>query len=209
MLLVAGVAASVAAQDTSPYLVSDWYTDTRELDEYVSWFVVNPTPVRLAVYAAFYNYTGSFSGCVYSLIDGNDTWWLTTRSLPFPVGENPYGTAKFFAFPALPNTAPKFDPNAVIGGFKQTVDCDYILTNAYTETIPFSSTVILVKEYDWIAKVSEANMKAVTINSATIGEFQALLARRAGCVLMPGTPNEYISPRDYCATLPPPPEQPQ
>ena len=50
MLLVAGLAASAAAQDTSPYLVSDWYTDTYELDEYVSWFVVNPTPVRLAVY---------------------------------------------------------------------------------------------------------------------------------------------------------------
>jgi len=194
LILVAGFAASSAAVDTSPYLVSNWYTDTWEHDEYTSFFIINPMPIPIVVYAAFYSASGVFSGCVYSMIDGNDTWWLATREVPQVAHgvPGPYslveGTVKFFAFPIVRDTAPKFDPNAVIGGIKQSVDCDWMYDD-------YESS------WYWVAKVSEANIKAVTINSSTIGEFTEILGRRATCQRFPGTQNEYMAPQKYCNQL--------
>jgi hypothetical protein len=210
-LLVAGFAIAASATDTSPYLVSDFYTDTLELDAYTSFFIVNPTPIELTVFAAFYDSDGVFSTCRYYNLDGNETWNVDIRNLPVPET----GTAKFFAFPlptaklglspkffAFPVSTLKFDPNAVIGGFKQEIDCDYVMTGAFTEIIgtgPITSTVNLVTEYNWVDRVREVNIKAVTINSSTTGEFADILKRP--CTYYTG---EYIRPRDYCATLPKP-----
>lgn len=180
-LLVAGIAATVSAVDTSPYLVSNWYIDAYENDEYMAFFIANPTPIPLVVYAAFYTTTGAFSTCVYNVLQGNDTWSFATGDIAAISPENGWyeGTVKFFAFP---QTTSKFDPNAVIGGFKQYVDCDM---TEYNE-----SGV-------WYANVSEANMKAVTLNSSTIGEFQAILGKN--CSPLGST---YIAPQDYCSQLP-------
>jgi hypothetical protein len=191
-LLVAGFAVTASALDTSPYLASDFYTDTYELDAYTSFFIVNPTPVPLRVLAAFYNEDGVFSTCVSNMLTGNTTWNVDVRNIPVP----DYGTAKFFAFPA--NTM-KFDPNAVIGGFKQEIDCDYVMTGAYTYTDGplITETVQVGYEYSWIDRVREANIKAVTINSATIGEFADILKR-----VCPQYNGSYIRPKDYCEALP-------
>jgi hypothetical protein len=192
IILVAGFAAHSGAVDTSPYLVSNWYTDTSEFDEYTSFFIINPTPIPLVVYAAFYTASGVFSGCVYSTIDGNDAWFLSTREIPATGPTDSgwvNGTAKFFAFPRVIGAAPKFDPNAVIGGIKQSVDCDWMYDEYYAE-------------WGWVARVSEANMKAVTISSSTIGEFQEVLRR--SCAPLGSV---YITPQAYCDLLPKPQEE--
>jgi hypothetical protein len=66
-----------------------------------------------------------------------------------------FGTMKFFAFP---QGTMKFDPNAVIGGFQGK---DWW------------------QPYGWTS--SEANLKAVTINSYTIREFSMIPAPDHPC----------------------------
>jgi hypothetical protein len=194
LVLVAGFAGHSGAVDTSPYLVSDWFTDTTNLDSYSSWFIINPTPVDMVVVAAFYSTAGVFSDCVRSgILSGNDTWWLSMPNLrmPLPEADNPLlGVVKFFAFPVVRGQPPRFDPNAVIGGIKQEVDCDLNTDRGM-----------------WVAHVREVNLKAVTINSSTIGEFQAIMGRFGTCQLFPGTQNEYRDrgPQQYCNALPLPP----
>jgi hypothetical protein len=189
--LVAGFAVTASAVDTSPYLASDFYTQTHSFDEYTSFFIVNPTHVPLKVLAAFYAASGIFSACVSAVLEGNETWQVSVRDIEVPM----YGAAKFFAFPA---STMKFDPNAVIGGFKQEIDCEYVMTDAYTQTGPSGDE--LISQYNWVDRVREVNIKAVTINSSTIGEFADILKKAC-----PPYQGSYIRPRAYCEALPVPP----
>jgi hypothetical protein len=114
------------------------------------WFrIVNPTTKPLTVYAILYNiYYGLYQGiqCHRTglLPNGTESW----EFMSFAKGE--FGTAKFFAFPLGTR---KFDPNAVIGGFQRKRYEDVFNQRGY-----------------WL----ESNLKAVTINSYTIGEFSMI-----------------------------------
>lgn len=175
-LLVAGFCVTALAVDTSPYLMSDFYTVTGTTNaSYTSFFIMNPTPIELTVLAAFYNEDGVFSSCVSAVLGGNETWQVSLRGIDVPLN----GAAKFFAFPAGTR---KFDPNVVIGGIKRETDCDW----SYGDGA-------------WVWFVREANMKAVTINSSTIGEFTNILKKV--CPQYQGT---YTMPQTYCEALPPP-----
>jgi len=110
--------------------------------------VMNPTTKWLTVYAIAYNEGIPFF-CAWQDIPPNG---LGGGGLPTVFlqggGEGNFGTVKFFAFPRGTRT---FDPNAVIGGFQSKSWED---------------------PYDWAD--SEANLKAVTINSYTIREFSMI-----------------------------------
>jgi hypothetical protein len=180
------------AQDTSPYLAGFWSESSN------SFQIVNPTTKPLTVYAIFYNaYGGPYSGteCHKQYLPANGRVSIQSKGTK----DYEFGAAKFFAFPA---GTKKFDPNAVIGGFKQEIDCDYVMTGAYTQTGPSGDELIFT--YSWIDRVREANIKAVTINSSTIGEFTDILKK-----VCPQYNGSYIRPKDYCEALPlpEPPEE--
>jgi hypothetical protein len=148
------LASPALSQDTSPYLLGIWeagvYTSTTPItmtyQDITDWQIANPTTKELDVYAVFSSANGQLVTCTATTIPPNGvgslaTWWNDT---PYAVG-----TAKFFAFP---QGSKKFDPNVVIGGFQGKTHM----------------TTVLLMETTTIAK---ANLKAVTINSSTIGEF--------------------------------------
>jgi len=152
------------AFDTSPYLAGTWGSGLSTIMIQnsgpptplvvfpINYFIGNPTTKALDVFAAFYTSQGVFTECVYTTLQPNGSWYLYdgairgASSLDFP------GTVKFFAFPT---GTKKFDPNAVIGGFQQ-------------ELLP---AIYFGYSYVPGCQVVEANLKAVTINSSTIGEF--------------------------------------
>jgi hypothetical protein len=101
-------------------------------------------------------YDGTMGPCAWTTIPPNGTFYVAVQGGPF-VG----AVMKFFAFPL----SGKFDPNAVIGGFQQKFSTDY-----WNDT----------------CQVTEANLKAVTVNSYTIGEFDMI--KQAEC--LPYDPNQ-------------------
>jgi hypothetical protein len=149
-VLALAIAASPAgAQDTSPYVMGTWMHST-EVSPTVrtQHFIVNPTTRQLDVYAVVYGMqgAGALLSCTVCRINGNGTWRFIVDDARFASDS---GTVKFFAFP---KDSRKFDPNAVIGGFQQNVfEVDGTRTG-----------------------MTEANLKAVTINSSTIGEFATI-----------------------------------
>jgi hypothetical protein len=143
------VAPGAGAWDTSPYL-----TGTVPSHPYpVSYFIGNPTTKDLRVYAVFYGWAGGYQNiCYYKDMAPNTMWHLWDEALEW--SSSGPGTVKFFAFPAA---TIKFDPNAVIGGFQQGA-----IPPIVQPVDPSNVTR---------CTVTEANLKAVTINSLTIGEF--------------------------------------
>jgi len=138
-----------AASDTSPYLVGVWMeSETVTLTLHTYHFIVNPTMKDLSVFAVYHGDAGSgdYRGCIRFDLASNSVCKVWPDIIQ---GSADSGTAKFFAFPA---DTRKFDPNAVIGGFQRIVD----------ETNPGPKR--------W----TESNLKAVTINSSTIGEFNMI-----------------------------------
>jgi hypothetical protein len=107
-----------------------------------SYDVLNPTTKTLDVYILMLSSDATtLVDCAKFPIAAN----ASQRIYAFSTGTPPYGALKFFAFP---QGSRKFDPNAVIGGFqrKGLMKTSYLFN-------------------------TEANLKAVTINSYTIGEF--------------------------------------
>jgi hypothetical protein len=146
-------AAPAGAQDTSPYLVGTW-EDSSVIS--ATWYeIINPTTRPLDVYMAWYLPDGTFNGCISTFVSANG-------SLSFGLGmgnNGETGAVKFFAFP---RGSTKFDSNAVIGGFQRKN-----LNGDPLEPSPY--------EFN-----AEANLKAVTINSYTLGEFTQMPANCTG-----------------------------
>jgi hypothetical protein len=161
-LLIVLAAGGASAQDTSPYLAGTWELGTWAYSNTVSFSVTawsyyelaNPTTKGLDVYAVFYDKNGATLGCWWNYLEPNGQWfiWMFDRPTPYD-----YGAVKFFAF--LANSR-KFDPNTIIGGFQQK--------GAWMEG---SETDL---------SFSEANLKAVTINSMTQGEFNRIPPKGEG-----------------------------
>jgi hypothetical protein len=156
-------AASSGAWDTSSYLAGTF----TGCDIGNAYFVVNPTTRPLRVYGAGFDYQGSFEACYWTVIPGNGTFYFPAGSCA--TGQLGNSTMKFFAFPA---DTLKFDPNAVIGGFQQKFDTKY-RNNA--------------------CQVTEANLKAVVINSSTIGEFEMI--KQKNC--LPFDINQFQIPQPW------------
>jgi hypothetical protein len=154
-LLVLFSTSPALSQDTSPYLLGTWesgvYTITTPItttyQDSTDWQIANPTTKPLNVYAVFSSANGQFLTCTATTIPPNGVALFSTWGW----NDNPYavGTVKFFAFPVQTR---KFDPNAVIGGFQGKTHVTRVFL---TET----------------TAIAKANLKAVTINSSTIGEF--------------------------------------
>ena len=154
------------SQDTSPYLLGAWETGVYTTTEVYSntgifttttvyganteWQIANPTTKGLDVFAVFYYANGSPFTCTATHIDPNGVGWLQT----WWGYEDPYaiGTVKFFSFLCGKRT---FDPNAIIGGFQGKAHHIQIVNDG---PMPYTT-------------YSKANLKAVTINSYTTGEF--------------------------------------
>jgi len=154
-LLVLGLlagAGQVSALDTSPYLVG--FTENYVQDSgdpyWNHWQIVNPTTKLLDVWVVWYR-PWEPSPCAWMFqVPANGTTWLMVAAM-VDLSEG-YQALKFFAFPA---GSRKFDPNAVIGGFQR---------KSHLGTVEPANFNFM----------SEANLKAVTINSSTIGEFSAI-----------------------------------
>jgi hypothetical protein len=162
-LLIVLAAGGVSAQDTSPYLAGTWEAGTWTYSDTVSFSIgvwsyyeiVNPTTKAFDVYAVVYDKAGLPLDCWWNFVVPNGQWfiWLWDG----PPEPYDYGTIKFFAFLA---GSRKFDPNAIIGGFQQK--------GAY----------MIASQTD--LSFSEANLKAVTINSMTQGEFSRVPPKGIG-----------------------------
>jgi hypothetical protein len=147
---------AAGAQDTSPYLAGTWGSAIFGQTPFgppINYFIGNPSTKALDVYAAFYTYDGVFTECVTTTLQPNGSWYLFDEGIRGKYSYLP-GTVKFFAFPAGTR---KLDPNAIIGGFQQE-----LLPNIF---------VIGPPPYTYGCQVLEVNLKAVTINSSTTGEF--------------------------------------
>jgi hypothetical protein len=142
------VSVSVAgAFDTSPYLAGTWEDDgTIGKNVYA---ILNPTTKPLHVYMFWYMPDGTVDACMSVAIPSNGT-----VSFGLGIFSGGPGAVKFFAFP---EGSRKFDPNAVIGGFqrKAMIESQYDF-------------------FDFSMFDTETNLKAVTINSYTVGEFAQL-----------------------------------
>jgi hypothetical protein len=139
------LAGAAGAQDTSPYLMGT-FQDSSVIS--ITWYhIVNPTTKPLDVYAMLY-FNGSPFVCSIIMVPANGA----TNGCVFgdltPPGAH---TVKFFAFPYLSR---KFDPNAVIGGFQRIT----MTADPAADPNPYLFN-------------TETGMKAITINSSTIGEF--------------------------------------
>jgi hypothetical protein len=154
------MASTAGAQDTSPYLAGTWL-ETANVTPTVrtTHFIVNPTTKQLDVYAVVFGYegAGALLSCTRCTINGNGLWKFYGDAARTNESTNEdSGVVKFFAFP---RNSRKFDPNAVIGGFQQNIFED---VNGRTG-------------------LTESNLKAVTINSNTIGEFSMIPLKCKTC----------------------------
>jgi hypothetical protein len=138
-------ATTAGAFDTSPYLVGTW--EETGVISTTGYRLVNPTTKPLDVHMFFFAEGAPF-GCVSFSIPANGTFYLQTSVDVLGPHGLEAGTVKFFAFPAGTR---KFDPNAVIGGFQ-----------AKSIHLPPDPRQPLN---------TEANLKAVVINSYTLGEY--------------------------------------
>jgi hypothetical protein len=142
MIAVLASVSMAGAFDSSPYLVGIW-EDTAAIT-YTYYEIVNPTTKPLDVWGFMYLSDNSFVDCINLPIAANGS---TTFAASFKGALVPYGAVKFFAFP---QGSKKFDPNAVIGGFQRKGSA---------------------ASWNPYLFATEANLKAVTINSSTVGEF--------------------------------------
>jgi hypothetical protein len=142
MIALLASVSMAGALDTSPYLVGIW-EDTAAIT-FTYYEIVNPTTKPLDVWAFMYFSDNSFVGCLKLTIAADRS---ATIAASYKGALVPYGAVKFFAFP---QGSKKFDPNAVIGGFQRKGPAASWTPSLFT---------------------TEANLKAVTINSYTIGEF--------------------------------------
>jgi hypothetical protein len=179
VLALCCLASPSFSQDTSPYLLGTWeagvYTTTGVItityQDITDWQIANPTTRDLDVYAVFSLANGQFLSCTATSIPPNGVgvltaWW---NDEPYAVG-----TVKFFAFP---KDSKKFDPNAVIGGFQGKT---HQIQGLLIQPQPIGAAG---------ATVSKVNLKAVTINSNTIGEFSTKIPF-ATCPWGPGWAGE-------------------
>jgi hypothetical protein len=171
VVLVAGLSVlPVRGQDTSPYLMGAWESGaftgtvyqgpqtsiTYTVNVVTGFQVTNPTTKPLSVYAVFWNDTGVVT-CTTATIAANGNWSFEMPGEPDNLllfgqkGKRTIGTAKFFAFPA---GTTKLDPNAVIGGFQ----------------FKYHHIRNVLVGPPWTT-YSRSNLKAVVVNSSTIGEF--------------------------------------
>jgi hypothetical protein len=152
MAVVLASVTMAGALDTSPYLIGTW-EDTSVIK--ATWYeIINPTTKPLDVYLVSYLPDGTFDGCMSSDIPANG---MTLFGLGRG-GNGAAGAVKVFAFP---EGSRKFDPNAVIGGFQRK--------SLNADTLDLDPRVFN----------TAVNLKAVTINSNTIGEFTQIL--QSGC----------------------------
>jgi hypothetical protein len=132
--LVLMVTASIAgAGDTSPYLIGAWEDDGETI--YTDFIIVNPTVVKLDVYAAFFDNDGVFipGRCFKRSLNPNAKWYL--RGVGLKLSEfDSVGTAKFIAFPAGKKTV---DFYAVIGGFQNRWVYEMTSSQAGLNGVPF------------------------------------------------------------------------
>jgi hypothetical protein len=185
-------APHAGAQMTSPYLVGNWEMNRRLedclpqgnalfcADPIDSWMqtqlkVINPTTTKLDVYIVLLDRKGVVMNdentntpmCYVLPLDANETWnscWphsipdgpaILPPALDSTAGPNWFGTIKVFAFPYVANRSLKMDPNAVVAGYEQKSVFSQIN--------------------------SESDLKAVVINSRTIGEFTKYNLSPANC----------------------------
>jgi hypothetical protein len=182
MAMILATAASVAAQDTSPYLAGTWesgsYSDTIPYTKSIwvetGFEIVNPGTRTLDVYAVYYNSAGAYipTTCRHVELPSNGVWRTAfpSKGLPEQYAAYGVGTVKFFAFP---KPSHQFDPNTVIGGFERKY---YSLT----EWSVYVDTEFVALEWH---THSQANLKAVVINGSTIGEFGTIPWN--DCLLVP------------------------
>ncbi len=151
-VLVAGLAllmtASVAlAGDTGPYLIGAWEDDGETI--YTDFIIVNPTTLQLDVYAAFFDNDGFFlpGRCFKKTLNPNAKWYIPGAALGLS-GFDSVGTAKFIA---MAKGKRAYDTYAVVGGYQNR----------------------------WIFEMtsSQSDLKGVTINTYTLGEFNNILSK--------------------------------
>jgi hypothetical protein len=146
MIAVLASISMAGAVDTSPYLVGTWEDGgTTGMNVYA---ILNPTTKPLHVYMFWYMPDGTVDHCMSVAIPSNGE-----VSFGLGIFSGGPGTVKFFAFP---EGSRKFDPNAVIGGFQRKS----MRESRYKDEFSMFDT--------------ETNLKAVTINSYTVGEFAQL-----------------------------------
>jgi len=152
---VLALGSLAGAADTSPYLIGVWeandygYYGQYAVTDYV---VVNPTTIKLKVYAAFFENDGTPTDvCFWKILNPNAKWHIPQWVVEEYLSNSGYmGTVKFIAFPATA-TRLVFDSNAVIGGYQN--------------------------RYFWVwyndtTSVAQADLKGVAINLYTQGEVK-------------------------------------
>ena len=148
------------AADTSPYLIGVWeaYGGNDGGDGffgqfvYTDYVVVNPTTIKLKVYAAFFTNDGTPTEvCFKKILNPNAKWHIPSWIVYDLLYSYDYmGTVKFVALPATA-TRLVFDSNAVIGGYQNRYACDWWLEGC---------------------GVAQADLKGVAINLYTQGEVK-------------------------------------
>jgi len=151
---VLALGSLAGAADTSPYLIGVWEANDGYFDQYAytDYVVVNPTTIKLKVYAAFFTNDGTPTEvCFKKILNPNAKWhipgWIVYDLL---YGYDYMGTVKFIALPATA-TRLVFDSNAVIGGYQNRYACDWWLEGC---------------------GVAQADLKGVAINLYTQGEVK-------------------------------------
>jgi len=146
---VLALGSLAGAADTSPYLIGVWEANDYVVTDYV---VVNPTTIKLKVYAAFFENDGTPTDvCFWKILNPNAKWHIPQWVVEEYLSNSGYmGTVKFIAFPATA-TRLVFDSNAVIGGYQN--------------------------RYFWVwyndtTSVAQADLKGVAINLYTQGEVK-------------------------------------
>lgn len=162
------------AADTSPYLTGVWEAAFREPDTNGASFngdgffvpamtdfvIVNPTTIKLKVYAVFFTNDGTRTDiCFKKILNPNAKWYIPPYLSDWLSQWGVMGTVKFIALPATA-TRLVFDSNAVIGGYQ----------NRYVS--------------DWWSEfltVAQADLKGVAINLYTQGEVKIADEKQYQC----------------------------
>jgi hypothetical protein len=158
--LMAALVFSLSAAPAGAWDTSPYLVGTLDGDFYGNGYFIINPTTQPLLVYGAGFYEGQMGPCGWTIIPPNGTFYFALQGGSF------YGAVmKFFAFP----TSGKFDPNAVIGGFQQKFSADH---------------------RDDTCQVTEANLKAVTVNSYTMGEFDKV--KQTQCT--PFDQSEIVSP---------------
>lgn len=153
------------AADTSPYLIGVWEASFWEGDmngasfngdgffvpAMTDFVIVNPTTIKLKVYAVFFTNNGTRTDiCFKKILNPNAKWYIPPDLSDWLSQWDFMGTVKFIALPATA-TRLVFDSNAVIGGYQNRYVLDWWM-ESFT--------------------VAQADLKGVAINLYTQGEVK-------------------------------------